>query len=86
MNLVKLNITSPEGSLFKGRVCSISLRGVEGDLAIMADHIPFVTPVKPCEIRIENEDGSTVRGKIDGGLLTVSENDATLLTGAMEIL
>ena len=43
MKTFTLSVTSPEGNLFLGEVMQISVRGVEGDLAIMAGHIPFVT-------------------------------------------
>ena len=45
MNSFHLTVSSPDGDLFGGDATFLSLRGVEGDLAIMAGHIPFVTAV-----------------------------------------
>lgn len=81
MKTFLLKITSPEGDLFCENVFSISVRGTEGDLAIMAGHIPFVTYVKPCECKIELEDGEEKVGGLEGGVLVVSAEKTILLTG-----
>ena len=57
MKTFTLSVTSPEGNLFLGEVMQISVRGVEGDLAIMAGHIPFVTALAEGECRIYLENG-----------------------------
>lgn len=48
----------------------------------MARHIPFVTTVKPCEVKIILEDDSEKIGKTDGGILTVGSDMVTLLSGS----
>ncbi len=45
MSTFPLLISSPDGDLFRGDAEMLILRGTEGDLAIMAGHIPFVTAV-----------------------------------------
>ena len=83
MNAFLLKISSPEGDLFCGNVVKLSVRGTEGDLAIMAGHIPFVSYVKPCDCKIELEDGSEKIGRIQGGVLTVSKEKVILLSGSL---
>lgn len=86
MRTFPLNISSPDGSLFNGEIAKISLRGSEGDLAVMAGHIPFITAVKPCEFHLELEDGTVKNGHTEGGILTVSEKAVIFLTGSMQWL
>lgn len=81
MKAFLLKISSPEGDLFSGNVVRLSVRGTEGDLAVMAGHIPFVSYVKPCDCKIEMEDGSEKIGHIQGGVLTVSKDKVILLSG-----
>ena len=81
MNTFSLNIASPDGSLFKGDAVKISLRGADGDLAVMAGHIPFITSVKPCEFHFELDDETVRYGRTDGGILTVSGDEVVFLTG-----
>ncbi|MBQ6830572.1 MAG: F0F1 ATP synthase subunit epsilon [Clostridia bacterium] len=81
MNTYLLTVSTPDGNAFEGEAVSLSVRGVEGELAVMAGHIPFVTTVCPCDCRIELPDGTEKTGHTDGGILTVSGTSATLLAG-----
>ena len=81
MKLFPLVISSPDGDLFRGDILKITLRGSEGDLAILAGHIPFVTAVKAGKVKIELDDEDRF-GMTDGGILSVSESTVTLLSGS----
>lgn len=78
-----LKVSSPEGDLFCGEAIRLSVRGTEGDLAVMAGHVSFVSYVKPCECRIELENGEEMKGRIESGILSVSKDKAILLVGAL---
>ena len=84
MKAYKLVISSPEGDLFRDEAVMISVRGVEGDLAVMAGHIPFITAVKECDCVIELENGDIKTGHTDGGILNVAHDTVTLLSGSFE--
>ena len=79
-----LKISSPEGDVFHGEITRLCLRGTEGELAVMAGHIPFVTYVKPCDCKIELPDGTERVAATNGGVLTVSATDTLLLLGSLE--
>jgi len=82
MKTFNLTISSPDGDVFKGEVAVISARGTEGEFAVMAGHIPFVTAIKAGDCKITFEDGTEKTGKTDGGILTVSKDGVTLLSGS----
>lgn len=82
MNTFKLTVASPEGNKFCGDVIKLDVRGTEGELAIMAGHIPFVTSLVKCPCVIWLEDGSKKTAVTDGGLLSVSAEAVTLLSGS----
>lgn len=82
MRTFTLTVSSPEGDVYRGEVVSLRVRGTEGELAVLAGHVPFVTSLRACECKIELEDGEIRLGQTDGGLLTVSCNKATLLSGS----
>ena len=84
MKTYQLKISSPEGDLFSGDVVKLSVRGTEGELAVMAGHIPFVTYVKPCDVRIELPDESEKVGRIGSGVLTVGKEKTILLAGEID--
>ncbi len=81
MNTFPLVISSPNGDLWSGDAFLLTLRGVLGDLAILAGHIPMVTPIKPCDIKIELPDESELHGAVEEGILVVTAEKTTLLTG-----
>ena len=81
MNTFALRITSPEGDLFSGEATMLSVRGTEGELAVMAGHIPFVSYVVPCDCKVELPDGTVKQGSIERGVLTVATDKVILLSG-----
>ncbi len=85
MKTFKFVISTPDGNLFEGDIVKVSLRGSEGDLAVMANHIPFLTSVKPCECRIELEDGTDKAINVERGLLSVTTESVTLMSGSAKI-
>ena len=83
MNTFQLNISSPDGKIFEDTVARITVRGTEGDLAVMAGHVPFITSVRPGECVLHMEDGTIRHGHTEGGLLTVAREGVTFLTSAL---
>ena len=81
-----LTVSSPDGNKFDGKVQKFDVRGVEGELAIMTGHIPFVTPIVSAPCTLWFEDGSKKTATCDGGLLTVDKNKATFISGSFEFL
>lgn len=84
MNTFRLIIASPDGNMYDGDVVKIVVRGVEGELAVLKDHIPFVTSVVKGECRIELSDGSEKTGITEGGILSVSKEAVTLLSSGFK--
>ncbi len=81
MKTFPLKIASPDGELFNGDAVMLSVRGTEGELAVMAGHIPFVSSIKPCECKISFSDGTEKTANTDGGVLSVSNDKVLLLSG-----
>ena len=86
MKTFRLIVSSPNGNVFEGDAVFLSLRGIAGDLAILAGHTPFVTTVRPCDCKVGFPDDTDRIGHVDGGLLTVSSQAVTLLSGSFRWL
>lgn len=82
MKPFRLKISSPDGDIFDGSISMLVLRGAEGDLAVMAGHAPFITSVKSGAVRVTLDDGREKTATTDGGLLCVSNGEATLLSSS----
>ena len=78
MKTFKLTISTPQGNAFEGEVKKISLRAGNGDLAVMANHTPLISSVKPCKCSIDLADGSVKFLRLEDGLICVSSNDVNL--------
>lgn len=85
MKTYPLIISSPDGDLYRGDVRQIILRGSEGDLAVLAGHVPFVTAIKAGNCVVEDQDGKRHEGKIAEGMMTVDRDKVTVLTSALSL-
>ena len=86
MSTFKLIVSSPDGNKFSGEVLKFDLRGIEGELAIMAGHAPFVTSALKCPCKITLPDESEIHAECDGGLLTVDAQKTIFISGSFNIL
>ncbi len=84
MNTFKLTVSTPDGNKFEGEVVKFDVRGVLGELAVMAKHIPFVTTVVAAPCKIEFEDGTVKNATSNGGLLTVCSDSTTFFSGSFK--
>ena len=84
MNTFRLIIASPDGNLFDGQAYMLTVQGTEGELAVLAGHVPFITTVVPCRVKIElpDEEADDKIGMTEGGLLSVSHEAVTLLSSS----
>ncbi|MGC8488981.1 MAG: ATP synthase F1 subunit epsilon [Clostridia bacterium] len=79
-----LTVVTPEGVVYEGPVTEIILRGSEGELGVLAHHIPLVTAVLPCVLHIIEQDGSTRRFALGGGFLEVGREETVVLADTAE--
>ena len=78
----RMVISSPDGTVFDGEIFMLCVRGVEGELAVMAGHIPLVTSIVACDGKLVLPDDEERAFHLDGGLLSVTQRSVTLLTGS----
>lgn len=79
-----VEIVTPNRVFFDDEVEKLVVRTTTGDIAILHDHTPLVTPVEigRAKIIFGNEDER--EATISPGILTVDESKAILLTDAAE--
>jgi F-type H+-transporting ATPase subunit epsilon len=78
MPALHLEFVSPERVLFSGDVDQVDLPGIEGDLGILADHAPLVTPLRPGIVTI-HRGGAREPIVVIGGFAEVSPAGLTIL-------
>lgn len=80
MNTFTFKIATPDGTAFAGEIVRVRMRGIEGELAVMAGHTPFATSVHKGEITVSVDEETTKRFIIEDGLLGVSARETILLS------
>ena len=78
MPALHFEFVSPERVLFSGEVDQVDLPGLEGDMGILAQHAPLVTPLRPGIITIFNG-GARESVVVIGGIAEVSPAGLTVL-------
>lgn len=77
--LLKLTIAKVDGPLFDGEVVSVTLPGTAGEMTLMANHEPIISPLKTGTILLKRVDNSEESFSIKRGALELSDNHATIL-------
>ena len=79
----KLDIISPEKTLFSDDVLMVTMPAVEGDMGILKNHINFITFLKPGIINIQLKDKSSEELYIEEGTVEFSSNTLTVLSSTV---
>ena len=79
-----LKIVSPDGVFFDGTAHQLSLRSIDGDVAVLAGHIPYLTAVGIGECRVYISDNEMRRAACCGGLLNVTKEGVFLAPTTFE--
>jgi len=79
----RILLVTPEKVVYDDDARFVVLPGTEGELGILPGHAPLITLLRVGLMRIR-QDSEESRFVIAGGLLEVSENRVTILTGAAE--
>ncbi|MGO3583142.1 MAG: F0F1 ATP synthase subunit epsilon, partial [Lacticaseibacillus paracasei] len=77
-NVLRVNIVTPDGLVYDHHARMLVVHSVAGELGIMANHEPIVTPLEIGEVDVQRVDASDHNDSIavNGGFMEVSENVA----------
>lgn len=73
MELLKLEIVTPEGVIFDDEVKQLTVPGGEGEFGILAGHATIVSLLTSGVITIDRKDGREVQVAVNGGYIKVEE-------------
>lgn len=85
MTTFKLKIITPEKLFFEGDVVQIISRTAEGNIGVMAGHVPYAANIVPSSLKVKETDSSDFRiAAVAGGFIKVSGNETIVVTSAVE--
>ncbi|MFV0341365.1 MAG: ATP synthase F1 subunit epsilon [Anaerocolumna sp.] len=85
MNSFHLQIVSLDGMFFDGDAKQVSLRTIDGDVSILANHIPYVTAIGAGECRVYVDDTKNPkRAACISGFINVSKEKTLIAATTFE--
>ena len=76
---MRLEVLTPEKTLFKGEISSINVPGAKGTFTVLHNHAPIVSTLEKGQIRIEAKDSKDEVIEISGGIIEVKKNKIIVL-------
>ena len=83
MSTFHLQIVTPDGAFFDGDAERLKVRTIDGDVAILPHHIPYVTVLGTGEADVV-VDGVVRRAAASGGMLSVTGGDVRIVATTFE--
>lgn len=84
MSSMLLEIVTPERKVYSDEVNMVIARGSEGELGILPNHIPLVTPLEIAPLIIKNDNAEHLVA-ISGGFMEVRKDKIVVLAETAEL-
>ncbi|QRG67373.1 F0F1 ATP synthase subunit epsilon [Brevibacillus choshinensis] len=85
MSKMTVEVVTPERVVYSGQAEMVIARGVVGDLGILPNHMPLVSPLKTAPVRIKTEGEKEVKMAVSGGFMEVRGDKVTILAETAEL-
>lgn len=76
---LSVDVLTPEGEVFSGDVVQLSTRTVDGELGVLANHVPVLAGLMPNRLRLRISDSEVEEYAQSHGVLQVFANHAQVL-------
>jgi F-type H+-transporting ATPase subunit epsilon len=80
-----LEIVTPERKVYAEQANMIIARGVSGELGILPNHIPLVTPLKIAPITVKRQGQKDQVIAVNGGFMEVRKDKVVILAESAEL-
>jgi len=84
MSTLRLEIVTPERKVYEEDVNMVVVKGVEGELGILPNHIPLVTPLKIAPVKVKKDGAKDEFIAVHGGFMEVRKDKVVILSEAAE--
>jgi len=76
---MKLEIITPDKSVFTGEVSLVQLPGIDGSFEILNNHAPLISVLKKGKIKIMDDQKKEQFFEVNGGVIEVLKNKVLIL-------
>ncbi|NVK30287.1 MAG: F0F1 ATP synthase subunit epsilon [Gammaproteobacteria bacterium] len=78
-NTIRVEVVSAEGHMFDGDAEMVVAAATQGEVGVAAGHAPFISPLRPGDIRIINDGDDEQHFYVSGGVIEVQPKLITIL-------
>jgi F-type H+-transporting ATPase subunit epsilon len=76
---MKVEIITPEATLFQGEGTYVYLPGSDGSLGLLNHHAPLISSLKKGVVRVKDQAGKEHKFDVKGGTVEVFQNKVIIL-------
>ncbi|WP_238590864.1 F0F1 ATP synthase subunit epsilon [Paenibacillus beijingensis] len=84
MSTLLLEVVTPERKVYAEDVNMVIVKGSEGELGILPNHIPLVTPLKIAPVRVKKSGKEDIIA-VSGGFVEVRKDKVVILAESAEL-
>jgi F-type H+-transporting ATPase subunit epsilon len=88
MATTRVDLVTPTGTLFSGQAEMVVCRTAGGDIAFLANHMPYIGALEAYPLRIVHPEGAgageELRFEVGGGFVEVNNNRVIVLCDSAE--
>jgi F-type H+-transporting ATPase subunit epsilon len=81
----EVQLVAPDRMVWEGEADIVLARTVDGELGVMANHIPLLGVLVEAPVRIKRSDGDELVAAVHGGFLSVSREQVKILAEIVEL-
>jgi F-type H+-transporting ATPase subunit epsilon len=81
---MKIEIITPDKTVFEGDIKSVRVPGKKGSFQVLKDHAPIVSTLENGPVIMVDQDGNETRYLINGGVIEVKMNKIILLVESVQ--
>ncbi|CAM4474857.1 F-type H+-transporting ATPase subunit epsilon [Paenibacillus endophyticus] len=85
MSSFLVEIVTPERKVYAETANMVSVTGVEGELGILPNHIPLVTPLRIAPVTIKRDNNKVDVIAVNGGFIEVRRDKIVILAESAEL-
>lgn len=76
-----VDLVTPDATLYSGSAEMVVCKSVDGEIAFLADHMPYIGALDPCVVRVvgPGEGADEVRVAVRSGFVEVKDNRVIML-------
>lgn len=76
---MKVNIISPEKTLYESEATLLQLPGIDGSFELLVNHAPIISVLKKGVIRLVDKENKELKFEINSGIVECFNNNIKIL-------